>query len=239
MRNKRMKLNESKIDRIISEAIQEVVTEKHRPSGVSRRIHTKDANGKKVSFDYVPNLPKFNKDLNFKKASKFQRINARKIENPEGEDIDTILKDGTIERKGLHLPQGYFDVNNVGGEEHWGIDPKTFAKKYEEDPDNPGVFRPKGKPMDASDKLKRNTSFEAPWGGRMDMKAGSRILKDPDNPKDTYGIGGSEFDSTYKFDDEEPTKSLNERLDNLKLNESDVRRIARSFVNETRKPKKK
>ena len=77
---------------------------------------------------------------------------------------------------------------------------KTFAKKYEEDPEQQGVYKPKGGPMMASNPLKRNTSFQAPWGGRMDMKAGSRILQDPNNPKDTYGIGGNEFDSTYKFD---------------------------------------
>jgi hypothetical protein len=176
------------------------LTEKHRPSGVSRRIHTKDANGKKQSFDYIPNLPKYNKSQEFNQASKFQRINARPVEDPNGEDIDTVLKDGTIERKGLHLPQGYYNVNNVGGTEHWGIDPKTFAKKYEEDPEQQGVYKPKGGPMMASNPLKRNTSFQAPWGGRMDMKAGSRILQDPNNPKDTYGIGGNEFDSTYKFD---------------------------------------
>jgi hypothetical protein len=178
-----------------------MLTEKHRPSGVSRRIHTRDANGKKQSFDYIPNLPKYNKYQNFNQASKFQRINARPVEDPNGEDIDTVLKDGTIERKGLHLPQGYYNVNNVGGTEHWGIDPKTFNKKYEADPEQQGVYKPKGGPMLASNPLKRNTSFQAPWGGRMDMKAGSRILQDPNNPNDTYGIGGNEFDSTYKFDE--------------------------------------
>lgn len=178
-----------------------MLTEKHRPSGVSRRIHTRDANGNKQSFDYIPNLPKYNKHQNFNQASKFQRINARPVEDPNGEDIDTVLKDGTIERKGLHLPQGYYNVNNVGGTEHWGIDPKTFNKKYEADPEQQGVYKPKGGPMLASDPLKRNTSFQAPWGGRMDMKAGSRILQDPNNPNDTYGIGGNEFDSTYKFDE--------------------------------------
>ena len=178
-----------------------MLTEKHRPSGVSRRIHTRDANGNKQSFDYIPNLPKYNKYQNFNQASKFQRINARPVEDPNGEDIDTVLKDGTIERKGLHLPQGYYNVNNVGGTEHWGIDPKTFNKKYEADPEQQGVYKPKGGPMLASDPLKRNTSFQAPWGGRMDMKAGSRILQDPNNANDTYGIGGNEFDSTYKFDE--------------------------------------
>lgn len=194
--------NESsrRLGRIIKESVRKVISEKHRPSGVSRRIHTRDANGKKQSFDYIPNLPKYNKYQNFNQASKFQRINARPVEDPNGEDIDTVLKDGTIERKGLHLPQGYYNVNNVGGTEHWGIDPKTFAKKYEADPEQQGVYKPKGGPMLASSPLKRNTSFQAPWGGRMDMKAGSRILQDPNNPKDTYGIGGNEFDSTYKFD---------------------------------------
>ena len=193
--------SKTRIGKIIKESIRRIIAEKHRPSGVSRRIHTKDANGKKQSFDYIPNLPKYNKSQEFNQASKFQRINARPVEDPNGEDIDTVLKDGTIERKGLHLPQGYYNVNNVGGTEHWGIDPKTFAKKYEADPEQQGVYKPKGGPMLASNPLKRNTSFQAPWGGRMDMKAGSRILQDPNNAKDTYGIGGNEFDSTYKFDE--------------------------------------
>ncbi len=194
-----------------------MITEKHRPSGVSKRIHTRDANGKKQSFDYIPNLPKYNKHQDFNQASKFQRINARPVEDPNGEDIDTVLKDGTIERKGLHLPQGYYNVNNVGGTEHWGIDPKTFAKKYEADPTQNGVYKPKGGPMLASSPLKRNTSFQAPWGGRMDMKAGSRILQDPNNPKDTYGIGGNEFDSTYKFDESRNIigRALRESINNV------------------------
>jgi hypothetical protein len=194
-----------------------MLTEKHRPSGVSRRIHTRDANGNKQSFDYIPNLPKYNKHQNFNQASKFQRINARPVEDPNGEDIDTVLKDGTIERKGLHLPQGYYNVNNVGGTEHWGIDPKTFNKKYEADPEQQGVYKPKGGPMLASDPLKRNTSFQAPWGGRMDMKAGSRILQDPNNAKDTYGIGGNEFDSTYKFDENRRrmSKIIREAIDEV------------------------
>lgn len=214
------------------------LNEKHRPSGVSRRIHTRDANGKKQSFDYIPNLPKYNKNLNFRQASKFQRINARPIEDPNGEDIDTVLKDGTIERKGLHLPKGYYDVNNVGGSEHWGIDPKTFAKKYEEDPEQPGVYKPKGGPMLASNPLKRNVSFQAPWGGRMDMKAGSRIMQDPNNPNDTYGIGGNEFDDTYEFDEnrkyisriikESVNKVLMEK--NNKLQEEYIRKIVKESV---------
>jgi hypothetical protein len=101
----------------------------------------------------------------------------------------------------LHLPQGYYNVNNVGGTEHWGIDPKTFAKKYEADPEQQGVYKPKGGPMLASNPLKRNTSFQAPWGGRMDMKKGSRILQDPNNPDDTYGIDGEAFGGTYEFDE--------------------------------------
>lgn len=209
--------------RNIRESVRRVISEKHRPSGVSRRIHTRDANGQKQSFDYIPNLPKYNKNQNFRQASKFQRINARPVEDPNGEDIDTVLKDGTIERKGLHLPQGYYNVNNVGGTEHWGIDPKTFAKKYEADPTQQGVYKPKGGPMMASDPTKRNLAFQAPWGGRMDMKKGSRIMQDPNNPRDTYGIGGNEFDSTYKFDENTRriNRIVNESINNV-LNEVEI-----------------
>jgi hypothetical protein len=216
-----IRLTEGDLHGLIKESAKRIITEKHRPSGVSRRIHTRDANGNKESFDYIPNLPKYNKYQDFNRASKFQRINARPVEDPNGEDIDTVLKDGTIERKGLHLPQGYYNVNNVGGTEHWGIDPKTFNKKYEADPEQQGVYKPKGAPMMASNPLKRNTSFQAPWGGRMDMKAGSRILQDPNNKKDTYGIGGNEFDSTYKFD--ESRKNLN------KIIKESVKNVLREY----------
>jgi len=213
--------SKKRMGRIIRESIRRIITEKHRPSGVSRRIHTRDANGKKQSFDYIPNLPKYNKSQEFNQASKFQRINARPVEDPNGEDIDTVLKDGTIERKGLHLPQGYYNVNNVGGTEHWGIDPKTFAKKYEADPEQQGVYKPKGGPMLASNPLKRNTSFQAPWGGRMDMKKGSRILQDPNNPEDTYGIDGEAFGGTYEFDESKKKmgKIIRESINKV-LNES-------------------
>ena len=52
--------------RNIRESVRRVISEKHRPSGVSRRIHTRDANGQKQSFDYIPNLPKYNKNQNFR-----------------------------------------------------------------------------------------------------------------------------------------------------------------------------
>ena len=42
-----IRLTESDLHRIVKESVQRILTEKHRPSGVSRRIHTKDANGKK------------------------------------------------------------------------------------------------------------------------------------------------------------------------------------------------
>lgn len=240
--------SKKRLGRIIRESLKSVLTEKHRPSGVSKRIHTRDANGNKQSFDYIPNLPKYNKGQNFKQASKFQRINARPVEDPNGEDIDTVLKDGTIERKGLHLPKGYYNVNNVGGTEHWGIDPKTFAKKYEADPEQQGVYKPKGGPMLASDPIKRNLAFQAPWGGRMDMKKGSRILQDPNNPNDTYGIGGNEFDSTYKFDEskkrlerivsESVRKVLSEMPVGKKINFNvDKRPVYKKFSTRARNPK--
>lgn len=203
-----IRLTESELRMVVEDAVRETLDEKHRPSGVTRRIHTRDANGKKQSFDYISNLPKYNKGRDFAKASKFQRVNAREVSDDGGECIDTVLKDGTVERKGLHVPKGHYIVNNVGGTERWAVDPRTFGKKYEEDPGNPGTYKPKGGPMLASGPLKRNTSFEAPWGGRMDMKAGSRILQDPTNPKDTYGIGGDEFDSTYRFDESRLGKAV-------------------------------
>lgn len=181
------------------------INEKHRPSGVDRRVHRKE-NGKKVSYDYIDNLPKYNKHQKFKEARKFQRIQLVRYAEPKvtlddgrrGEYISTVLKNGQVERDNTFVQEGWPIVKNVNGPEMWGIDPKTFSKKYEKT-EQEGIYKPKGGPMNASQPLKRKKAFAAPWGGDMYMDKGSRILQDPNNPKDTYGIGGKEFDDTYKF----------------------------------------
>lgn len=191
---------------------EEYISEKHRPSGVDRIVHRKE-DGHKVDYDHVKNLPKYNKHQEFRQASKFQRVTAREVTNPDGEYLDTVLDNGQVERKGTHIPCGYFILKNVSSSEQWGIDPKTFAKKYEPDPEQEGVYKPKGGPMNASNPIKRNMTFSAPWGGEMYMKKGARILQDPTNKKDTYGIGGEEFDKTYRFNESRLRKIVKEEIE--------------------------
>lgn len=202
------------------------LNEKHRPSGVDRRVHRKE-NGKKVSYDYIDNLPKYNKHQEFREASKFQRIQLVRYAQPKvtlddgrrGEYISTVLKNGQVERDKTFVQEGWPIVKNINGPEMWAIDPKTFQKKYVPT-EQEGIYKPKGGPMNASQPLKRKTAFAAPWGGDMYMDKGSRILQDPNNPKDTYGIGGQEFDDTYKFINESVIRNIvAEALKNI-LNEN-------------------
>jgi len=151
---------------------------------------------KQLGFKNIENLPDYvNKNrLNFRKASKFQRINARPA--IEGETIKTVASDGVNETINT-AKKGSYVVNNVGNDKNqWIIEGNTFAKKYELD--RPGVYRPKGGPMNAT-KLNQDVKFKAPWGEEMKIKKGGYLLQDPKNKSDIYGISGEDFKKTYKF----------------------------------------
>ena len=78
------------------------------------------------------------------------------------------------------------------------IDNETFEKKYEIDPENPSLFKPKGGPqifVQITDNIILNQ-----WGSDMQIAAGGYI--NITNPNDIYGISQRDFEDTYRFTDE-------------------------------------
>ena len=146
-------------------------------------------------------------ELGFKEAQKFQRIEAR--QGTVGEQVQTILADGTVETEPREVKldektnEPGWVVNNINGPEQWIIEDSTFKKKYEQDPENPEVFKPKGGPMLAA-QISEDITFAPPmWGGDIqNINAGGYLLMDPTNPEDVYGIGEEEFYNTYAFVEE-------------------------------------
>lgn len=223
---RRIRLTESDLRHIVCESVINIlkegyINEKHAPSGTRGRrkfVTTMDSNGRKQTTTYynVPNPVKFNKYQKFKPAYKFQRVNARQVTDPNGENVDTILKDGTLERQS-NVPMGDYILQNISSPEQWPVDAKTFTKKYEEDPEQQGVYKPKGGPMYASEPTKFNMVTKPPkWGGYSSyMKKGGRIMVDPNDRQDTYPNAefgsGTGNDGTYKFYDQQaPYKPLSE-----------------------------
>lgn len=149
-----------------------------------------------------------NGTLTFEEAKKFQRIEA--IQGEVGQKIQTILADGTIETEPREVKldpntnEPGWIVKNINGPEQWIIEDSTFKKKYEIDPENPEIFKPKGGPMLAA-QINENITFEPPmWGGDIqNINAGAYLLMDPTNMQDIYGIGEEEFYNTYKFVNEQ------------------------------------
>ncbi len=146
--------------------------------------------------------------LSFAEAKKFQRIMAR--QGTVGEEIETILKDGTqeTEKRVVKLDektnQPGWVVRNINSPEEWIVEDGIFSKKYEIDPENPEVYKPKGGPMLAV-QIKEDLEITPPnWGGDIQkINAGGYLLMDPENSNDIYGIGEEEFLITYKFVEQE------------------------------------
>lgn len=93
---------------------------------------------------------------------------------------------------------GNIIVDNNNHPNQWIIDDKTFRKKYEIDPENPNLCRPKGGTqifVQISDNIILNQ-----WGSDMKIAAGGYI--NITNVDDMYGISQRDFEDTYKFTDE-------------------------------------
>lgn len=164
----------------------------------------KEKNYKKVDvLSYVSEKIK-DGSLSFNEAVKFKRIIAVQG-NPE-DKIKTILADGTVETEervvGIDEKTGQpnWVVKNVCGHEMWIITDSVFKKKYELDPEQEGVYKPKGGVMLAA-QIDEDLEITPPmWGGDIQrVNAGGYLLMDPTNPTDVYAIGEDEFNDTYKF----------------------------------------
>ena len=124
--------------------------------------------------------------------AKIARISARP--GFPGEQIVTTLANGHQETTNV-VDTGDMVVTNPGGEQYI-IKSETFNKKYEVDPDNPKVFRPKGGAQQFL-RLLEDVDFKAPWGEEMHMKKGDFINVTNRDKGDIYGIAQKEFFDTY------------------------------------------
>ena len=126
-----------------------------------------------------------------KPAQKTATISARQA--LEGEQVDTIMKDGHVET--THTAKaGEMVVKNPAGEQYV-VEAAKFAKKYEPT-GTPGVYAPKGGPVNVLP-LDENVEFKAPWGETMKIKAGGVLVHN--GPGDVYGIQPEEFRETYSY----------------------------------------
>lgn len=192
-----------------------------------------------TNFKDVPNLNDYVQQnrLQFAPASKFQRIQAQSGEDyikqwceEHGKDpreidcapLTTIAGDGTVETNNM-VSRNKIVANNVGNPDNkWVIDNETFKRKYEPDPSQSGVYKPKGGPMNAT-QISEPISFTAPWGEKMNIDKGGYILQDPNSPNDIYGISQKDFNNTYRFVTE-----------NNRITESQLRNIIREVLEEVK-----
>ena len=93
-------------------------------------------------------------------------------------------------------------IDDNGHPNQWIIDDTTFKKKYEVDPENTSLYKPKGGPqifVPITDNIILNQ-----WGSDMKIAAGGYI--NITNVDDMYGISQRDFEDTYKFTDSQSKK---------------------------------
>ena len=94
---------------------------------------------------------------------------------------------------------GNIMLDNNNHVNQWIIEDSVFRKKYEIDPENPTLFKPKGGPqifVQINDKIILNQ-----WGEDMKIAAGGYI--NITNINDMYGISERDFNDTYQFTEEQ------------------------------------
>ncbi len=89
---------------------------------------------------------------------------------------------------------GNIIIDNNGHPNQWIIDDTTFNKKYEIDPQNPSLCKPKGGAQ-IFVKITDNIIVNQ-WGGSMKVAEGGYI--NITNPDDMYAISERDFIDTYK-----------------------------------------
>lgn len=117
-----------------------------------------------------------------RQAEKFARIIAR-----QGTIGETVIS-WSVDSQGNEIQEKVAQVQ---------IDDSTFKKKYEIDPENTSLCRPKGGPqifVQIPDNIILNQ-----WGSDMQIAAGGYI--NITNVDDMYGISQRDFEDTYKFTD--------------------------------------
>ena len=107
---------------------------------------------------------------------------------------------GWVVTKADELGNPIIDNNNHTNQ--WIIDDSTFKKKYEVDPENIGLYKPKGGPQTFV-QIQENIILNQ-WGSDMQIAAGGYI--NITNPDDMYGISQRDFEDTYKYTNNEIDK---------------------------------
>jgi hypothetical protein len=132
----------------------------------------------------------------FEKTAKVQAREAI-----EGEVIQTVLEDGTVETSNT-ASAGDVVITNPGGEQYI-IGNEKFMSRYEPTEDV-GVFKAKGMVRAIDNPTGGDILVIAPWGEVQIGGPDAKILVsvDPENPDavigtDRYIIGGQEFLDTY------------------------------------------
>ncbi len=148
-----------------------------------------------------------------RQAEKVARIVARR--GTVGEKIASYSTEGVLETTNTveldpitnqpgwiatKVENGEILVDEFGHRNEWIIPDSTFQKKYEVDPENPYLCRPKGGPQQFV-QISDDISFVAPWGEQMNIIAGGYLNVTDMN--EIYGIQERDFDDTYRFTDEQ------------------------------------
>lgn len=114
----------------------------------------------------------------------------------EKEDIVSLDKEtqqpGWIATK---LDENGYPIKDQNGHlNQWIIADSTFKRKYEIDPENPGLYKPTGA-LQIFVEIPDNIILEQ-WGSEMKIAAGGFI--NITNINDMYGISARDFNDTYK-----------------------------------------
>ena len=166
------------------------------------RAQAKIAEGKTLSQDDLVCLYKEAGDTYFGEPAtyyKTARIVAR--ESQGGEEIYTILADGTLEtpEPTLTEPGDYVVKNLNGGPEQWVVKAQVMKKKYVPAPElGEGVFKPAGGDQ-VFVQLKQGMTLKTPWDAVLTYDSGDFINITDINQKvpDIYGVAADEFNATY------------------------------------------
>lgn len=94
--------------------------------------------------------------------------------------------------------QGNPIIDNNGQSNQWIIEDSVFKRKYEVDPKNTFLFKPKCGPQTFVE-IPDNIILDQ-WGSEMKIGAGGYI--NITNIDDIYGISKRDFEDTYKFTNE-------------------------------------
>lgn len=151
-------------------------------------------------------------------AVKFARIVAR--QGVVGQEVESFTANGLSEKVAVveldevtKQPgwiatkvdsEGNIIIDEFGHKNQWIISDSVFTKKYEIDPENPTLFKPKGGPQ-VFVEIQDNITLEQ-WGSEMNVEKGGFI--NITNADDMYGISKRDFDDTYQFVAEENVKKI-------------------------------